>query len=64
MKKPIAPCFKCEDRVLGCHSTCERYKAYTGDVGAWREQRGEMRTKEEHTHIKVTQSEIKRRKKK
>lgn len=19
------PCYKCEDRVLGCHSTCEAY---------------------------------------
>jgi len=23
-----APCHKCEDRVLGCHSTCEKYKKF------------------------------------
>ena len=22
------PCYKCEDRIVGCHSTCERYIAY------------------------------------
>ena len=21
-------CYKCEDRVVGCHSTCEKYKKY------------------------------------
>lgn len=24
-----SPCKNCEDRELGCHSTCERYIAYT-----------------------------------
>lgn len=24
-----APCYKCEKRVLGCHSTCEDYKAFS-----------------------------------
>lgn len=23
-----APCYKCEDRTFGCHSTCERYKIF------------------------------------
>ena len=23
-----APCLDCKDRVLKCHSTCERYKEY------------------------------------
>ncbi len=23
-----APCKDCPDRVLGCHSTCEKYKAF------------------------------------
>ena len=22
------PCYKCPDRSLGCHSRCEKYKAY------------------------------------
>ena len=25
MSKPIAPCKNCEDRHLGCHSTCQLY---------------------------------------
>ena len=27
---PVAssPCFECPDRVLGCHGTCEKYKAF------------------------------------
>lgn len=27
MKDKDHPCYQCPDRVLGCHSTCERYKA-------------------------------------
>lgn len=23
-----APCYRCEDRYLGCHSDCDRYKAF------------------------------------
>jgi hypothetical protein len=23
------PCYECEKRVLGCHSTCEEYKAFS-----------------------------------
>lgn len=22
------PCYKCEDRHVGCHSTCEKYKEF------------------------------------
>jgi len=25
------PCYKCKDRVLGCHATCERYKQSKGE---------------------------------
>lgn len=25
---PKAPCYKCEDRAVTCHSTCEKYKAF------------------------------------
>lgn len=24
----VAPCKDCKDRVLGCHSTCEKYNAF------------------------------------
>ena len=26
MKDENHPCYRCTERVLGCHSTCERYK--------------------------------------
>ena len=29
MVKPTAPCMDCSDRNIGCHSMCDRYKAYT-----------------------------------
>lgn len=25
-----APCFKCEDRFVGCHSKCDKYKEFSG----------------------------------
>lgn len=25
----ISPCKDCEDRTVGCHGSCERYKRYT-----------------------------------
>lgn len=28
MKKPDAPCFRCEDRIPGCHGSCEKFLAY------------------------------------
>ena len=27
--KPMPPCKDCEDRELGCHSTCEKYIEFT-----------------------------------
>ena len=29
MPKIKSPCFDCEKRTVGCHSTCEEYKAYS-----------------------------------
>jgi len=28
IKKPVNPCYKCEDRVVGCHAECEKYISY------------------------------------
>lgn len=28
MIKPDSPCRDCERRVVGCHSTCEEFKAF------------------------------------
>jgi hypothetical protein len=35
----MSPCKDCADRVLGCHSSCESYQAYTEKVKALRERR-------------------------
>ena len=26
--RPKSPCFECPDRVVGCHSLCDKYKEY------------------------------------
>ena len=31
------PCYKCPDRVLGCHSTCEKYQQFSKDSAEQRE---------------------------
>lgn len=28
------PCKGCEDRAVGCHSSCERYKQYKAELAA------------------------------
>lgn len=34
-----APCLWCEDRVVGCHSTCPRYKEFNENMEKIRQQR-------------------------
>ena len=41
MRKATAPCYKCEERQLGCHSSCEKYKEYAGIVEQNRTERAE-----------------------
>lgn len=38
-EKESAPCKGCVDRVLHCHSACERYKQYKSLVDAQNQQR-------------------------
>lgn len=35
MSKPVAPCKTCEDRKVGCHTSCENYKAYVIERENW-----------------------------
>jgi hypothetical protein len=37
----VSPCFDCKERVLKCHSTCEKYKAYRQEVDAVNAKRDE-----------------------
>ena len=32
--KPHAPCLGCDDRILGCHSTCKRYLDFREELEA------------------------------
>jgi len=34
-----APCHNCDDRVLGCHDTCERFQAYRQKMAEVKENR-------------------------
>lgn len=36
-RKPVAPCKDCEERKPDCHSVCERYKAWSDEWCAQRE---------------------------
>lgn len=37
------PCYKCEDRSIRCHSTCEKYKAFAENREKIREQKAKER---------------------
>lgn len=34
-----APCYKCSDRKLGCHSTCDKYKEFKERIEDWHKKR-------------------------
>ena len=48
MANKLPPCKGCEDRVIGCHSVCERYIT-------WKAERGEI--KKELTKIAMHEQE-------
>lgn len=33
--KPVPPCRRCEERTMGCHASCERYREYKEEVAAY-----------------------------
>lgn len=39
MKQPTSPCFGCPDRVVGCHTVCEKYIAYDNECKVLRDER-------------------------
>lgn len=43
----IAPCKDCPERVLGCHSTCEKYQAFN----AWAIENRKKRQSEHGFHV-------------
>ena len=43
MLPKIAPCYRCPDRQIGCHTGCERYGSYRQlAYAAWRSRKTEL----------------------
>lgn len=42
-----APCHHCPDRAPGCHSVCEKYRAYRAEMDA---ARGDKIRRDAHRH--------------
>lgn len=61
MKKPISPCYKCEDRNERCHITCEKYQDYAGDVATIRAERHDYGQRQSNSHSKLSKTELKKR---
>jgi hypothetical protein len=36
MRKPQGTCKGCQERYVGCHSECEKYKEYKRQLALWR----------------------------
>lgn len=48
------PCYKCEERAMGCHSRCEKYKAWK----AWWDEAQKERRRQEEGIQSVINSEL------
>ena len=59
MKKVESPCYKCEDRVVGCHGTCERYQTYAGIMANNRDERNERKIKSTKLSAKKSRTQLK-----
>lgn len=43
MNKPIVPCKGCEEREVGCHGICEKYKLFQKENAAYTKEAKEER---------------------
>ena len=59
-KKVKSPCYKCEDREVGCHGKCEKYQEYAGITEEHRATRNEEASKARGLHTKQTHTQLKR----
>ena len=55
----VNPCYGCSGRVLGCHGTCEKYKAWKAEHDAAREKADEERIISEFLKINRKKHNIK-----
>ena len=60
MKKVMSPCYKCEDRVVGCHSRCEKYLEYSGIMASNREENYENHRRQARLGVVKTPTALKR----
>ena len=59
MKKAISPCYKCEERHVGCHGQCEKYQEYAGIGAENREERSRAKEAAIKSHTKKSVSQQK-----
>lgn len=56
-----SPCLKCEERQVGCHSTCQEYKAFKRISDERREQLNSERAKVYDSTSRLIDTIIKRK---
>lgn len=50
------PCYECPDRLIGCHASCERYKAFKeNDLKKWKQKVSYLQ-KENHCYFKISRN--------
>lgn len=52
----VAPCRYCNDRKVGCHSTCELYIEYRKKL----DEENALRNHSKHLHMEANQIEVER----
>lgn len=59
------PCLNCEERVLRCHATCEKYKEFTDEGDAIKKSRLEYisRNRGSYKYTQATINKLRRKKK-
>lgn len=61
MRKPDAPCLRCESRSVGCHRTCEKYILYKSNAQEYFRKIQEEKMKAKSADVfQITQAEKRR----
>lgn len=60
MPNPNSPCKDCENRVVGCHGKCEKYKAFVVERVKLCQQNYEQREKERQAETVLITGAIKK----
>ncbi len=57
-RRPQSPCYKCEDREVGCHSHCEKWDLYSEEYRKDAQLRKEHKEKNSYEPIKYSRSRL------